>query len=460
MTNETGTKGGPVLGALTKLFNRNNDQLPSSEDMINYRGPLVVGAVVIGFTFFGLGAWATFAQIDSAALAPGVVTVENNRRVVQHLEGGIIQDLLVREGSTVNAGDVLVRLDDIRARAQLGILRNNYNATQALEARLLAERNGAETLTFPKELLDRAQNHPEVPKILKSQRDIFEARKASIRGQISILNQRVGQFGEQIAGLQALEKSKETQIRLIKQELEGLRDLLKDGYVTITRVLALEREASRLEGERGDHLAGIARARQGIGEAEMQILQLQKTRAEEVTKELREVEGRLAETRERLLAAEDTFERIDVLAPVSGTVLNLAFHSPGGVIGPGEKILEIVPNEDKLVVEVRISPADIDSVHAGQDVALRVSTVDARFTPVIEGTLKSVSADSLSDPKSGAAYYRGVVTLGAEAIAELGDTTLQAGMPVEAQISRGQRSVLSYAVKPLTDSLARSFKEN
>ena len=138
----------------------------------------------------------------------------------------------------------------------------------------------------------------------------------------------------------------------------------------------------------------------------------------------------------------------------------MAFHSPGGVIGPGEKILEIVPNEDKLVVEVRISPADIDSVHAGQDVALRVSTVDARFTPVIEGTLKSVSADSLSDPKSGAAYYRGVVTLGAEAIAELGDTTLQAGMPVEAQISRGQRSVLSYAVKPLTDSLARSFKEN
>lgn len=460
MTEVIVSKGKSLLGSLSGYFERSDRHLPSAEAMEDYRPPLIAGAAVIVVTFFGLGLWAALAPIDSAALAPGVVTVENHRRVVQHLEGGIIRDLLVREGSRVEAGDILVRLDDIRARAQLSILRNDYDATQALEARLIAERDDLAEPEFPEELLQRAATDPAILEIVTSQRNIFGARQASVESQISILRQRSAQFNQQIAGLQALEQSKKSQIDLINQELVGLRELLKDGYVTVTRVLALEREASRLEGERGDHVAGIARARQGIGEADMQILQLRKARQEEVTRELREVQGRLAEVREQMLAADDALRRIDIMAPVSGTVLNMAFHTPGGVVGPGAPILEIVPVDDQLVIDVQISPMDIDTIQAGQNVTVRISTVDARNTPVIEGTLRSVSPDSITDPRTGMTYYRGIVSLDEEALAELGDLRLQAGMPVEAMINRGERSALSYAIKPLFDSLARSFKEH
>jgi HlyD family type I secretion membrane fusion protein len=444
--------------AISNYFDRSDHAVPYSETMIDPSRPLRVGALVILLTFGGLGLWAALAPIDSAAVAPGVVMVESNRRVIQHLEGGIVRDILVEEGSKVKAGDVLVRLEDTRAKAQLNILLSDLDSNLAIESRLLAERDGAATIKFPAELLDRIGDAGDRT-MLTAQDNMFRARKASIAGQKAILEERIEQFRQQIIGFQALQRSKEQQLATIKDELGGLTGLLQDGYVTKSRVLSLQREASRLEGEAGDHIASIARSEQGIGEARLQIFQLEKTHQEEVTKELRDVQERVVEAREKVVAADDIMRRIDVIAPVSGTVLNLAIHTKGGVVAPGAAMMEIVPENDTLVLDVQISPQDIDTVHVGDQVGIHISAVDTRLTPVIFGTLDTISADRITDQRTGAPYYKGRVTIAQDQLDRLGEHRLHSGMAVEAMVKRGEQSVLHYLMKPLLDSLSRSFKE-
>lgn len=444
--------------AVSAYFDRADNAVPYSAEMSDPRRPLRIGAVVIVVTFGGFGLWACIAPIDSAAVASGVVMVESNRRVIQHLEGGIVRDILVEEGSHVKAGDVLVRLEDTRAKAQLNILQSDLDANLAVQARLVAERDEAKSIKFPAELLDRIGEHGD-HSMLTAQENLFTARKAAIDGQRSILEQRIEQFKQQIIGFQALQRSKEQQLATIKDELTGLTGLLEDGYVTKSRVLALQREAARLEGETGDHIASIARAEQGIGEAKLQIYQLEKTRQEEVAKELRDVQERVVEARQKVIAADDVMRRIDLVAPVSGTVLNLAVHTKGGVIAPGAGIMEIVPENDTLVLEVQISPLDIDTVHTGDQVAIHISAVDTRTVPTIFGTLDTISADRITDQRTGSAYYKGRVVIAQDQLDRLGDHKLHSGMAVEAMVKRGEQSVIHYLMKPLLDSLSRSFKE-
>jgi HlyD family secretion protein/epimerase transport system membrane fusion protein len=444
--------------AVASYFDRSDQAVPYSEKMTDPGQPLRVGAVIILLTFGGVGIWAAFAPIDSAAVAPGVVMVESNRRVIQHLEGGIVRDILVQEGSQVKAGDVLVRLEDTRAKAQLNILLSDLDSNLAVESRLIAERDGRPALIFPQELLDRIGDSSD-RSMLTAQENLFHARSAAIAGQKAILEQRIEQFKQQIVGFQALQRSKEQQLATIKDELGGLTGLLEEGYVTKSRVLALQREASRLEGETGDHIASIARAEQGIGEARLQIYQLEKTRQEEVTKELRDVQERVVEAREKVVAADDVMRRIDVIAPVSGTVLNLTVHTKGGVIAPGASMMEIVPENDTLVLEVQISPLDIDTIHVGDQVGIHISAADMRLTPVIFGTLDNISADRVTDQRTGNAYYKGRVLITQAELDRLGEHRLHSGMAVEAMVKRGEQSVLHYLMKPLIDSLSRSFKE-
>ena len=444
--------------AIPSYFDRSDHTIPYSEKMIDPGHPLRVGAAIILLTFGGVGIWAAFAPIDSAAVAPGVVMVESNRRVIQHLEGGIVRDIMVQEGSEVKAGDVLVRLEDTRAKAQLNILMSDLDSNLAVQSRLIAERDGRSELKFPQELLDRIGDATDRT-MLTAQENLFHARSAAIAGQKAILEQRIEQFKQQIVGFQALQRSKEQQLATIKDELGGLTGLLEEGYVTKSRVLALQREASRLEGETGDHIASIARAEQGIGEARLQIYQLEKTRQEEVAKELRDVQERVVEAREKVVAADDVMRRIDVIAPVSGTVLNLAVHTKGGVIAPGAAMMEIVPENDTLVLEVQISPLDIDTIHVGDQVGIHISAADMRLTPVIFGTLDNISADRVTDQRTGNAYYKGRVLITQAELDRLGDHRLHSGMAVEAMVKRGEQSVLRYMMKPLIDSLSRSFKE-
>jgi len=444
--------------AISAYFDRADHAVPYSEQMSDPSRPIRIGGLIIFLTFGVFGLWASFAPIDSAALAPGVVTVESNRRAIQHLEGGIVRDILVEDGSQVKAGDVLVRLEDTRAKAQLNILQADLNSDLAIEARLIAERDNLKEPVFPKELLDQVAESKD-DSVVTGQTGLFHARMAAIGGQKQILEQRVEQYKEQIVGLRALQKSKEVQLATIQDELHGLTGLLESGYVTKSRVLALQREEARLQGETGDHIAAIARAEQGIGEARLQMFQLDKQHQEEVAKDLRDVQNRIVEARQKVVAAGDVMRRIDLTAPVDGTVLNLAVHTKGGVVGPGATIMEIVPNNDQLVLEVQISPMDIDSIHVGDQVAIHISAVDTRLTPVIYGTLDTVSADRVTDQRTGASFYKGRVTITQAELDRLGEHKLHSGMAVEAMVQRGEQSVLHYLMKPLIDSLTRSFKE-
>jgi len=429
------------------------------DEMIDPRKPVRFGMWLIILTFGFIGIWMVFTKIDSAAQATGLVVVESSRRMIQHLEGGIVDEILVQDGSKVKAGQVLIRLDNIRARAQLNIMQNEMDLSQAIEARLVAERDNLPRPEFPPELLSRAVN-PDVTEIIKSQENQFQTRKASIEGQKAILEQRIQQYREQIVGLQALQKSKVVQLATIRDELQGLAGLLEAGYVTKPRVLALQREAARLEGEAGEHVSSIARSEQGIGEANLQIFQLQKAHQEDIARELRDVQARLAEARQRVVAAVDVMKRIDLVAPVDGTVMNLQPHTKGGVVGAGAPLMEIVPDNDELVVDVQVNPMDINTVHPGQKVGLHFSAANTRLVPVIYGKLDSISVDRYQDPRTGMPYYKGRVSISQEELVRLGpEHPLHAGMMAEAMIERGEQTVLFYALKPLFEAFFHSFRE-
>jgi len=436
----------------------------------NARTPLIVAAIVIVGVFGGMGAWSATAPIDSAVVAPGIIAVESERRTVGHLEGGIVSEVLVRDGSVVREGQVLLRLDDTRVRAQEEAVRGERYAQLAIEARLLAERDDQSTISFPKELLSNPQDQ-KIQEIVALQVKQFESRLTATQGQRQILQQRVQQLDEQIVGLDALEKSKRSQGNLIREEIRMIEGLVKAGHVTRQRLLALQREESRLDGEAADHVASIAKARQQIGESRLQIMQLDKDRQQEIAKELREVQAKLFESKERLNMIEDQKRRLDVVAPVNGIVMNLAYVTVGGVIPPNATILTIVPSNDKLIVQAQVAPTDVDSLSPGQSVHIRFSTAATKQVPVVTGVLEHVSADRLVDEQKPGmtssstpalarnAFYSARIMIPAEEFARLNGVTLYAGMPVDVMINRGQRTVLEYVLGPLSNNFARAFKE-
>jgi membrane fusion protein, epimerase transport system len=407
----------------------------------------------------GFGAWAAIAPIDSAAVAPGVVTVEFNRKTVQHLEGGLVREILVREGERVAPGHLLVRLDDTQALAQLEIVRSQYLASRAQEARLIAEREGFPEVVFPTDLL-AARADPRVQEAIAGQQQVFAARSKALSGEMEVLQQRIEQLNEQIRGLEALSASKLERIASYKAEIKDFQKLFEKGLTDRLRLREMERLAAELEGERAEHQSSIAAAQVKIGETRLQIIQLQRKQQTEVTQDLRDTQSRLSDLRERIRALEDTVARTEVKAPVGGAVVGLAVHTVGGVIAPGGRILDIVPQDEQLIVEAHVSPTDADRVSPGLEAQLRFSAFNARTTPTVVGHVLTVSGDRLADPGTREPYYLARIQVSREGVDQLRGLTLLPGMPVDVMIKTGERTFFEYLVKPITDRLAKAFRED
>jgi HlyD family type I secretion membrane fusion protein len=420
--------------------------------------PIMAGMVILVVAVIGFGIWASTAPLDGAIVAQGTIIFEGKRKSVQHLEGGIVGEILAKDGDRVQAGDVLVRLDATRAQASSSIIENQLNAANALEARLVAERDGAAGIDFAPEL-SRRRGEAQVSQLLILQERQFLDRRRSIENQVSILNSRIEQFRAESRGLDIQQKNKDLQIKLIDGELVGLKELNAKGWVPITRILSLEREAARLRGDRGADIAGMARIENSIGEARLQIIQTRQKFGEDVLGQLRETQNQVAELSSRLVAAQDSLRRIDILAPETGMVQGSKVLTIGGVMMPGQELMQIVPFNDRLQIEARISPQDIESVVPGQISELRFTALNQRTTPVTDGTVVLVSADRLVDEKANAAYYLATVDVPAEQMAKLKGHRIQAGMPVDVLIKTGERTFLQYLLKPLSDTIARSFRE-
>jgi len=432
---------------------------PQTPDRPPIGRPLLAAAIIILFFFGGLVTWAALAPLDSAALAPGRVTVANNRKTVQHLEGGIVKELLVKEGDTVDGDQVLIQLDDTQARARLDLLHSRRDKLIATEARLMAEQASAAEIVFPLSLTYR-RYEPQVAKILEAEKALFEARKRSTEGRIHIFRKRIAQLKKEIAGLTAQVASKDEQLAVIEDERASFEILFKRGVVGKSRLLRLRREAADLKGERADHLSLMAKARQRIGETELEIIDLKNSVLNQVVGDLRNIQSELLDVRERLKAAEDIMLRTDIRAPQAGVVMGLNVHTETGVIAPGQHLLEIVPEDDTLVIEAQVAPNDIDVVHAGLPAQVRLTAFKQRDTPLLDAELTRVSADSFTDERSGASYFLARVTIDAPELRKLDGRELYPGMGAEVMINTGARTVMDYILAPLTNSLRRAFRED
>lgn len=422
------------------------------------RRHVVVGSIVVAVLAVGLGGWASTAEISGALIAPGSVVVDSNVKKVQHPTGGVVGEVRARDGDHVKAGDILVRLDETVTRANLAIVSKGLIELYARKARLAAERDGAETVATPKELADKTGD-ADVQEALASERKLFELRRTARLGQKQQLRQRITQLQEEIGGLQAQQDAKSKETELIEQELGGMRELWKKNLIPLDKLTALERESARLQGERGQLIASAAQAKGKIAETELQILQVDQDLSSDVAKELRETDGKIGEYVERKVAAEDQLRRTDIRAPQDGVVFQSTANTVGGVIAAGDTIMLIVPESDKLLVEAKVDPKDIDKVEFGQPVLLRFSAFNIRTTPEITGTVARIAADTTTDQRTGQTYYLVRIAMTPEQIARLGDVKLTPGMPVEAFIQTGQRTMLSYLIKPLHDQLMRAFRE-
>lgn len=415
------------------------------------------GIATIGILFGTVGLWAATASLAGAVIASGKVVVESNVRRIQHPSGGVVAEIRVRDGDYVRAGDVLIRLDETNAKASLALIDIELLRLQARKARLEAERDGLSRLVFPEALRDRADDKA-VIEAVRSEERLFDIRKAAADVQRSQLRERIEQSNEEIKGLAAQIDARNRQTVLIGQELESVQKLFDNDLVALSRLTSLQREASRLEGEAGSLVADTARARGRIAEIELQIIQIDEDLRREVSTELRDVDGKIADLLERRIAARDQLDRIEMRAPQDGVVHQQTVHTIGGVIGPAEQIMLIVPETDGLVVEARVEPAMIDRLHVGQKAMVLFPAFDSATTPELEGSVVHVSADSSTDQQTGASYYTVRVALGREQVQRLSGKELLPGMPAEAFIQTGSRTAFAYLVKPVEDQLARAFR--
>ena len=418
----------------------------------------VIGLGVVVLLTFGLGGWAATTNLSGALIAPGTLVVGSHVKEVQHPTGGIVGELFVHDGDHVKDGDVLLHLDPTATRANLTIYTKGLDELAARKARLRAERDNHMSITFPPDLLARA-NDPDVADIIASEQKLFELRRAARLGQKAQLQQRIDQLEEEIRGLQAQQSAKGEQITLIKRELSGVQDLYAKNLVPLTRLTQLERESANLDGERGQLIASIAQAKGKIAETQLQIIQIDQELSSDVAKESREIDAKIGEFVERKIAAEDQLRRIDIRAPQDGTVFQSTVHTVGGVIKAGDPIMLIVPDDDKLEVEAKVSPQDIEQLQLGQVSVLRFSSFNVRTTPEINGTVSRISADASTDQRTGQSFYTIRISLSPQEIARLGDVKLLPGMPVEVFVQTRDRTAISYLLKPLRDQLARTFKE-
>ena len=418
-------------------------------------GPTVVfGIVVIALFLGGFGAWAALASLETAAIAQGRVSVDGKRKTVEHLEGGIVADILVEEGEVVAAGQSLILLDDTQARASFSLVEGQFHATAALRARLQAERDGLPEIRWPEWLREAVRGEG----VLVAQERIFEARRQSLDNRTAIFRQRIAQMREEVAGLDEEIAAQDQHIDLLEEELRDLAGLIEKGYERKSRYLALKRRKAEIAGERARNRARIARVEQSVGETRLRITELGNAHLNEVVEDLRESEVRMSDLRERLSAAHDVLLRTRVNAPVPGIVVNLRVFTRSGVVGPGEPLMDIVPTGRQLVIETRIEPMDIDVVYPDLPAQVRLTAFSHLTTPTLSGKVLQVSADSLVDERTGASFYTARVALDPEQPG-LRDLALQPGMPAEVMIVTGKRTPLDYLLNPIVTSLGRALRE-
>lgn len=423
-------------------------------------GPVSLGLFGLLVLLGGFAAWATMTQIAGAIIAPGRIEVDQNRQVVQHPTGGVVGRIAVKEGDSVQAGDLLIQLDDTQMQSGLAIAEGQLFEIMARRARLTAERDGSQTVVFDGDLLAEADDRTDVRELVEGQRNLFVARRESIDRQTEQLTKRADQTRNQIVGITAQETSLVRQLELIQQELSAQQSLLDRGLTQASVVSALQRQAAALDGQLGELAAAKAQAEQRITEIEIEILRLTSTRREEAITQLRDLRASELELREKRLALLSDIELMDIRAPVSGIVYNMRVQAVRSVIRGADPVLFLIPQDRPLVIAARIDPIHIDQVGMGQKVNLRFSSLDQRTTPELEGQVLIVSADAFEDEGSGVNYYRAEIVLDPGELLKLPEgQVLIPGMPVEAFIRTADRSPLAYLVKPMADYFNRAFRE-
>ncbi|MBY0225992.1 MAG: HlyD family type I secretion periplasmic adaptor subunit [Hyphomicrobium sp.] len=417
---------------------------------------VVFATVVMIGLVAGMGGWAATTTLSGAVIAPGTFVVERNVKKIQHNYGGIVSKINVRNGDRVEAGDVLLQLDATQIGAELEIVKSQLLELRARSARLVAERDGLDTIPFSDELLaagDAAKS------AIEGETRLFHENQRARDNQKEQLRLRVTQLNEEITGLTAQRDAKGAERELIKRELDQIRELHDKKLTAVSRVYAMEREERRLGGEYGGLVAQIARANGQINEINVEIIGVDENTRATAQRELRSIDARLAELQERAIAAQDKFQRVDIRAPQTGIVHELSAHTIGGVISAAEQIMLIVPEEDNLTIQAKIAPSDVDQVAAGRPARLRLSAFNQQNTPEITGYVTRVSADVTIDPKSGQSYYMASIDMDEKDLRHSGELKLLPGMPVEVFIATGERTAISYLAKPFTDQINRAFRE-
>jgi HlyD family secretion protein len=423
------------------------------------RRDLLTGTIVASLLVAAFAGWARTTELAGAVIANGVVVVESEVKKVQHQTGGIVGELHVRDGDHVDAGEVIVRLDETQTKANLAVVAKSLDELYSRRARLEAEKDDADSVDFPADLLQRVTD-PEVAHILEGERKLFDLRSQARTNKKAQLRERVSQLDEEVSGLVKQIDAKAQEIDLIQQELKGVQDLWEKQLVPFTRVTSLKRDAARIEGERGQLIASKASTGEKISETELQIIQVDDDERSKVAEELSDVRAKIAELSERKIAAEDQLKHVDIRAPQTGRVHQLSVHTVGGVIGPGETIMLIVPENDALSIEAKVSPHDIDQLRPDQTAALRFSAFNQRTTPQLNGIVSWISAELTQDQHTGASYYTAHIAVSDAEIVRLRGLKVIPGMPVEAFIQTESRTLLSYLLKPLSDQVRRAFRES
>ena len=421
---------------------------------------VLAGSALVGIFVIGAGTWAAFAPLQSAAIASGAVVSSSHRKTVQHLETGIIRSILVHDGDVVKAGQTLIRLDDTKARTDLATVQAQLWDAEAREARLFAERDNTPTISFPTELLDERGSNPTVAATLAGQEKIFETRRQLLDSKIAAINERINEVHDEIAGHQAELQALETRKGLLQQEISGVQQLVARGLERKPHLLQLERDLAEIEGRHGDTLAQIARAKQTIAEASVDILGLKNDWQKDIADSLRDTQKKVQELQQTQQAAADVLARTNVTAPEDGTVTDLRVHTPGGVVNAGEPLLDLVPDEDTLIVDVEVRPEDIDRVREGLSAEVRLLPYKERRTPPLDAKVTYVSADRLIDKATQRPYYEAKLRVDPKELKRLGsEVRIVPGMPTEAMIDTGKTTVALYALAPILDSFHRAFGE-
>ena len=434
-----------------------NETAPALHSIQRY---MIAGCIMMALVTFGIGGWAATSELSGAVIGQGVLVVDSSVKKVQHPTGGVVGELRVRDGDKVKAGQILVRLDETQTLANATIISKSFDELLARQARLEAERDSIDQLAFPTILLERAKDaSSEAARAIAAERSLFDLRRQARGGQKAQLKERSAQLQEEIKGFSGQAAAKQKEVDFVHQELEGVRTLWHKNLVPITRLTALERDTARLEGERSQLAGMIAQAKGKMAEIALQVIQIDQDLRSEVGKDLIEARSKISELAERKTAAVDQLNRIDIRAPQSGRVHQLAVHTVGGVISTGEPIMLIVPDADAMAVEVKITPRDIDQIYPGQKAMMRFAALNQKTTPEIEGEVNVVSPDLTQEQRTGTSYYTVRVLLKPEDVAQLGNSKLIPGMPVDVFIQTPSRTALSYLIKPLRDQAERAFKE-